>query len=95
MQAQKEAKEGPNKESRARVGFEVARRIAKGEVVAGVGNIGVGGAGGSSAGGRGPNGESLKNEWDRKRGGVGSKDRVMIEFGRRSCQSSVIGDSHC
>mmetsp|Transcript_8885 Transcript_8885/g.14661 ORF Transcript_8885/g.14661 Transcript_8885/m.14661 type:complete len:449 (-) Transcript_8885:2-1348(-) len=53
-----------------RMGFEMARRVAKGENV-------------RSAPARGPNGESLKNEWDRNKKGAHQRsndDRVWKQF---------------
>ena len=70
-QAQQEAEEGPA-ESRARVGFEMSRKLAKGEIVAP-----------PSSSTAGPNnGGSMRNEWDRKSGGEArsSDDRVWKTF---------------
>jgi hypothetical protein len=55
-----------------RMGFEMARKLAKGESI-------------RPSNTRGPNGESLKNEWDRKQGGGSSRqyrsdDRVYKQF---------------
>jgi len=57
-----------------RMGFEMARRVAKGESV-------------RPAPARGPNGESLKNEWDRtKKGGNqrSNDDRVWKQFMKKT-----------
>ncbi len=56
------------------MGFEMARRAAKGESVRPVPV-------------RGPNGESLKNEWDRTKKGVhqrSSDDRVWKQFMKKT-----------
>eukprot|EP00579_Thalassiosira_antarctica_P022513 CAMPEP_0201988612 /NCGR_PEP_ID=MMETSP0904-20121228/92419_1 /ASSEMBLY_ACC=CAM_ASM_000553 /TAXON_ID=420261 /ORGANISM="Thalassiosira antarctica, Strain CCMP982" /LENGTH=512 /DNA_ID=CAMNT_0048542793 /DNA_START=70 /DNA_END=1605 /DNA_ORIENTATION=+ len=67
--AEQEAEEGPP-ESRARVGFEMSRKMARGEVVApNAAAASSGGGGGKQGSGKGPNGESLRNDWDRKKGG--------------------------
>jgi hypothetical protein len=55
-----------SEESKARVGFDVARKLAKGEAIPDGGNV------------KGPKGESLKNEWDRKH--VSNDDRVWKTF---------------
>ena len=58
-----------------RMGFEMARRVAKGESV-------------RPPVARGPNGESLKNEWDRKKGGShkqrSNDDRVWKQFMKKT-----------
>ncbi|KAL7540135.1 hypothetical protein ACHAXR_009900, partial [Thalassiosira sp. AJA248-18] len=85
IQAQQEAEEGPP-ESRARMGFEMSRKLAKGEAVAPVPHPAAGGVSGGKGsgggGGRGPTSGSTKNEWDRKQGGGqhSSDDRVWKTF---------------
>lgn len=66
--AQREAEEGPE-ESRARLGFEVARKLAKGEAVPDDRD---------SAHTSGTKGDSMRNEWDRKQGS--NDDRVWKTF---------------
>ena len=79
IHAQRETEEGPPA-SRARVGFEVARKMAKGEVILPAGAVadGRGGSGGGGAGGTG----ALKNEWDKNKGGDprSNDDRVWKTF---------------
>ena len=62
---------GDGSGSGGRMGFEMARKLAKGESI-------------RPSNTRGPNGESLKNEWDRKQGGGSrqyrSDDRVYKQF---------------
>lgn len=79
--AQRETEEGPP-ESWARVGFEMARKMAKGEVIIPVGESGVSGTGGKGFGISSSGGVSLKNEWDRKSGGDqrSNDDRVWKTF---------------
>lgn len=74
VRAQRDADEGPSEESRARVGFEAARRIARGEVVPPT-------SGEDIAGGeRGPKGESLRNEWDKRGNPHSTDERVWRTF---------------
>jgi hypothetical protein len=63
--AQREAEEGPE-ESCARLGFEAARKLAKGEAVPEHGTV------------SGTKGESMRNEWDRKQGS--NDERVWKTF---------------
>jgi len=79
--AQRETEEGPP-ESRARVGFEMARKMAKGEFIIPVGESGVTGAGGKGFGISSSGSVSLRNEWDRKSGGDqrSNDDRVWKTF---------------
>lgn len=70
IKTQQKQTEEANNVSAERMGFEMARRVAKGESV-------------RSAPARGPNGESLKNEWDRTKKGAyqrSSDDRVWKQF---------------
>jgi hypothetical protein len=73
MQAQQEVDEGPTTAAgRARVGFDISRKLARGEVIP---------PSASASGGKGPNGE-MRNEWDRKPGGDhrSSDERVWRTF---------------
>jgi hypothetical protein len=81
VQARQEVDEGPTiAGGRARVGFEMARKLARGEAIAPVTAAAGGGAGAGAGGGKGPNGE-LRNEWDRKSGdNRSSDDRVWKTF---------------
>ncbi|KAL3786012.1 hypothetical protein HJC23_001409 [Cyclotella cryptica] len=63
--AQRDAEEGPE-ESRARLGFEVARKLAKGEALPEGGKV------------SGTKGDSMRNEWDGKQGS--NDDRVWKTF---------------
>lgn len=65
IQAQQEAEEGPA-ESKERVGFEMSRKMAKGELIVPGATSGKGG--------------SLKNEWDRKKDPRSNDDRVYKSF---------------
>jgi hypothetical protein len=75
IQSRQEADEGPTTAvNRSRVGFEMSRKLARGEVTTP--------ATVASTGGKGPNGETLRNEWDRKPGGDhrSSDERVWRTF---------------
>ena len=64
-----------NEISQGRLGFDLARRVARGEIDEARASAGAG------VNARGPNGESLRNEWDRQPGGGGTNDdRVWKQF---------------
>ncbi|KAL3762794.1 hypothetical protein ACHAW5_008491 [Stephanodiscus triporus] len=78
IQARQEADEGPmTAVGRSRVGFEMSRKLARGEITAPATD-----ASAAGEGGKGPNGEMLRNEWDRKPGGDhrSSDERVWRTF---------------
>ena len=61
IQAREDADAGPTtSEGKSRIGFDVSRKLARGEAILP--------PSASAAGGKGPNGE-MRNEWDRKPGG--------------------------
>ena len=74
-QLEKQMPVDDNEISQGRLGFDLARKVARGEIDEARASAGAGGNA------RGPNGESLRNEWDRKPGGGGtSDDRVWKQF---------------